>query len=105
MKRSSLTRRTRLKPVSDRRRKRDVAYPSSRQAVYERADGMCEARYAGDCAGGGHQVHHLAGRVGKDPHRLSNLLLVCRACHEMIHAWPEEAYRLGLMVRRNGGVA
>lgn len=97
--------RARLKPVSAKRRKRDAVYPSSRRAVYERAEGMCEARFAGDCAGDGHQVHHLAGRGGPDPHRLDNLLLVCRACHELIHGWPEEAYRLGLMVKRHGGGA
>lgn len=97
----TLARRTRIRQVSDRRRRRDSTYPSSRRQVYERANGMCEAQVGGGvCEGPGWQVHHLAGRGGPDPHRLENLLLTCAPCHRWIHAHPEAAYAVGLMVRR-----
>lgn len=63
-------RRTHLKAVSAKRRKRDAVYPSSRAAVYARADGLCEAAATIRCERDGHQVHHIAGRQGPDPHRL-----------------------------------
>ena len=94
-------RRTPVRQVSARRRRRDAGYPSSRRQVYERADGMCEARTP-VCVGGGHQVHHIAGRGGPEPHRPDNLKLCCAPCHEWIHANPEESYERGLMSRRNG---
>ena len=96
-------RKTPMRRVSKKMRKRDAAYPSSRTAIYERAEGMCEARCTTSCAGDGHQVHHIAGRGGPDPHRLGSLLLVCAACHAEIHANPEWAYEAGLMVSRRGG--
>ena len=105
MKRTPLKRTGRISPVSKRRRARDASYPSSRTAIYERAEGMCEARCTTSCAGDGHQVHHVAGRDGPDPHRLGSLLLVCAACHAVIHANPEWAYGAGLMVSRHGGAA
>ena len=92
----------RMKPVSAKRRKRDAVYPLSRRAIYERAEGMCEATVSFDCELGGYQVHHLAGRGGDDPHRLENLLLCCRPCHEWIHAHPAESYEQGFMVKRHG---
>jgi len=94
--------RTRLRAVSDRRRRRDSGYPSSRKAVYERANGLCEVRANWRCERNGHQVHHIAGRSGPDPHRLANLLLCCRPCHELIHAQPSLSFEQGWMVRRNG---
>jgi 5-methylcytosine-specific restriction endonuclease McrA len=94
--------RSRLRAVSERRRRRDTNYPSSRQAVYDRADGMCEAFASIRCERQGHIVHHIAGRLGPDPHRLDNLLLVCRTCHDVIHAQPERSYQHGWMRRRNG---
>ena len=105
MKRTPLKRTGRISPVSKRRRARDASYPSSRTAIYERAEGMCEARCTTSCAGDGHQVHHVAGRGGPDPHRLDNLKLVCAACHEWVHQHPEAARRQGLMATRHGGAA
>ena len=57
-----MKRRRHLRAVSDRRRKRDTGYPSSRQAIYSRAEGMCEAMATLKCERHGHQVHHIAGR-------------------------------------------
>ena len=94
-------RRTKINPVSARRRARDAGYPAARRAVYERADGTCAAVTDG-CLGAGTQVHHIAGRGGPDPHRLDNLQLVCPPCHEHIHANPAEAFAAGWMRSRIG---
>lgn len=93
--------RTRIAPVSKKRRARDRGYPAQREAVYARARGMCEALVSDGCTLACEQVHHLAGRAGPDPHRLDNLLGVCAACHLWIGANPAESYERGLMVRRN----
>ena len=90
-----------LRPQSARRRKRDAGYPSSRKAVYERAGGLCEVQANWRCERHGHQVHHIAGRQGPDPHNPDGLLLCCRPCHELIHAQPSLSYENGWMVRRN----
>jgi len=95
-------RRTPIRAVSSRRRKRDAGYEQARLAVKERAGGMCEAMATFRCLREGQQVHHIAGRTGSDPHRLSNLLYLCHVCHDVIHAQPERAYRNGWMRRRNG---
>jgi 5-methylcytosine-specific restriction endonuclease McrA len=90
-----------MKAVSDRRRKRDAVYPERRRQVFERGGGMCE-----HCRGAAMgEVHHLAGRLGADPHRLSNLVGLCPACHRRAHAEPEWARSVGLMRDRNSKLA
>lgn len=98
-------RRTRLRPVSPRRRKRDASYGDARQAVYERAEGHCEVRVAPSCTGRCENVHHIAGRDGPDPHRLANLVGCCAGCHRLIHGYPGWAYKWGWMASRHGGAA
>ena len=86
-----------MKPVSDKRRKRDAIYPQRREQVWARGNGMCEFctwRAMTD-------VHHIAGRGGPDPHRLDNLIGLCRDCHQETHAQPEWARRHGLMRTRH----
>ena len=96
--------RTRMKAVSDRRRKRDAVYPERRQQVWERSNGMCE--HCGMAPMG--EVHHIGGRVaarGVDPHRLENLAGLCPSCHARAHAEPAWARSVGLMASRNGELA
>jgi 5-methylcytosine-specific restriction endonuclease McrA len=92
---------------SKRRRQRDRDYPAQRMAVWLRADGMCEATEDPDtfllCGNEMTEVHHRAGRGGVDPHRLDNLVGLCKWHHDEVHANPSWAYRVGLMVRRNRG--
>jgi hypothetical protein len=98
-----------VRAVSDRRRKRDAVYPQRRERVWERGNGMCE--WCGmaamtDC-------HHLAGRGGSDPHRVSgdwrdaenNLVGLDAECHRRVHAEPEWARSVGLMRSRHGKLA
>jgi 5-methylcytosine-specific restriction endonuclease McrA len=103
MKRTALRRKKPINPVSKRRRKRDKNYQQMRAEVWTRARGGCESWYhASDCTGQCEQVHHLAGRGGKDPHNPANLLGVSAACHRWIEENRGEAYARGLLVRRNG---
>ena len=109
MKRSTpLRQRTRINPVSARRRKRDAVYADRRKAAFERSGGLCEAcvkDWAADCDGRAAEIHHIAGRGGSDPHRLDNLLAVSSEHHRRIHAEPALSYSLGFMVKRNGVAA
>jgi len=88
--------RSRMKAVSDRRRKRDAIYPERRKQVWERSGGLCEWCGAAEMT----DVHHRAGRLGPDPHRLGNLAGLCRPCHERVHAEPRWAASVGLSVSR-----
>ena len=96
-----LKRTTPVKAVSKRRRQRDAGYGAAREAVFERARGLCEANVSPLCRRACEQVHHKAGRGGADPHALSNLLGVCAPCHGWIEQHRQAAYALGLLVRRN----
>jgi 5-methylcytosine-specific restriction endonuclease McrA len=87
-----------VKAVSDRRRRRDAVYPQRRVEVWERGGGVCEHCRAADLE----QVHHIAGRGGPDPHRLSNLVGLCEPCHRRAHGEPEWARQVGLMRSRLG---
>jgi tRNA(Ile2) C34 agmatinyltransferase TiaS len=40
-------------------------------------------------------VHHIAGRLGKDLTDVNNFLPVCRKCHDWIHSNGKEARALG----------
>lgn len=84
-----------MRQVSARRRRRDAIYSSRRLEVYERSEGLCEARVSMYCSGRCEQIHHVAGRGGDDPHRLDNLLGVCYPCHRWIETHPLEAKREG----------
>lgn len=90
-----------MKAVSDRRRKRDAVYPERRRQVFERGGGVCEYCLADDMT----DVHHITGRVGADPHRLTNLVGLCAACHGRAHAEPLWAREVGLSRSRLGKLA
>lgn len=97
-------RRTRINPVSKKRKERDKEYPAARQAVWERGNGVCEFC----CAASLGEIHHLAGRGGVDPHRYTgdwrdprnNLVGLCQPCHQMAHGNPAWAREVGLMRSR-----
>ena len=88
-----------IRPVSDRRRKRDAVYPERRRQVYERGQGVCEYCLSAPMG----EVHHIAGRGGSDPHRLTNLIGLCPDCHSWAHANPAAAIEAGLMRPRLTG--
>lgn len=90
-----------MKAVSDRRRRRDAVYPERRRQVFERGGGVCEYCLADDMT----DVHHITGRVGADPHRLTNLVGLCAPCHGRAHAEPLWAREVGLSRSRLGKLA
>lgn len=72
--------------------------PEIREKVILRDAHIC--RYC--FAGWNLEIHHRQGRGGGDPNRLSNLLTLCRPCHQRCTENPEMAYALGLSVKRIG---
>ena len=93
-----LDRRGRINPVSKRRRKRDKDYQKMRAEVWAQQGGICAAP---GCQAAMVDAHHRAGRRGKDPHRRSNLVGLCRAHHDWVHANKEWAVERGLSVWHN----
>ena len=87
-----------MRQVSRRRAKRDRVYDERRREVWERGGGVCEWCHAAEMT----DVHHRAGRVGSDPHRLENLVGLCWGCHQRVHGHPEWARSVGLMETRLG---
>jgi 5-methylcytosine-specific restriction endonuclease McrA len=86
-----------VRPVSDKRRRRDQIYATRRVEVWERGNGMCEFCHMAAMT----DVHHIAGRGGPDPHRLDNLIGLDAECHRRAHAKPEWARSVGLMRSRH----
>ena len=86
------------------RSRRPVMSAAAACGVGERSRGVCEAA-TDACTGRAAHIHHIAGRGGPRPHRLENLLHVCRPCHDYIHAHPDESYLNGWMRKRNGVTA
>jgi 5-methylcytosine-specific restriction endonuclease McrA len=71
-------------------------YPERRVEVWERGEGVCEHCRAANMT----DVHHIAGRGGPNPHRLSNLVGLCAGCHRRAHSEPVWAREVGLMRTR-----
>lgn len=57
----------------------------------------CAAKSA-DCTGRGIEFHHKTPRKRGGSDDLGNLLWVCRACHDWIHASPELSHKLGVLI-------
>ena len=89
-----------MRQVSKKKQKIDREYQAARLAVWERSGGACEGMVAPFCNRRCEQVHHKAGRVGPDPHRLDNLIGLCSFCHEWAHRFPQQAIEAGVSVSR-----
>lgn len=73
-----------------------------RRFVQGRSDGRCEARCAPSCAGRGEHAHHQLMRSQGGADDPSNLLWVCRPCHDWIHQHPADSYAAGWLIRSTG---
>lgn len=77
-----------------------------KDALQQRSFGWCEAQLFG-CQQGAVDPHHRLSRKAGGRHgeaaeainQLSNLLHLCRACHQWITGNPRDAYDMGLMLR------
>lgn len=95
MKRSALTRKTRIKTISERELERRIELEEVRPLIEARSLGVCEiCRWAT-----GVHLHHKLRRSQGGTNTLDNLLLVCSEDHEFIHSNPEQSYEKGWLIR------
>lgn len=102
LKRKTPMRRSRIKPVSAKKRAQGKDRRRCIEAVRERSKGFCEAGCSPACSKYGEHVHERLRRAqGGSITDADNCLHVCSACHRYIHERPAEAYALGLLIRRS----
>jgi len=87
--------RTRINPVSDRRKREGAQYRVQRLA-FLKAHPTCQA-LLGNCATVSRDVHHMAGRLNGNYLNETTWLAVCRNCHDFIHGHPRTAKIMGLL--------
>jgi hypothetical protein len=93
--------RSRMKPVSDKRKAEIPAREACMVAVILRSGGKCEMKVPGVCTGHGAHGHEpLLRAQGGDPTDPGQVLLGCVPCHRWAHDNPEKAYAMGLLKRR-----
>jgi hypothetical protein len=92
--------RTPIRRVSQKKRKRMAGYAIARQEVYERSGGRCEFTNGGErCRHPHEQTHHKRRRSQGGTDDLENLIGLCSMHHDLIHANPEWAEGLGYLIR------
>lgn len=98
MKRTALKRRTRLRPMSAKRRGQLRARASVRREVLERQGGICA--FSG-CREPATDVHEIKPRSrGGNWLSADEAAGFCNGHHMWIHGNPKEAARLGLLVSK-----
>lgn len=102
MKRTPLKRKTRLSPVSKKRRGMAKARQQTRQMVLDRDMNRCQAGLAG-CTFHATDVHEIksrarGGNIVAIDGDLSNFLSLCRSCHSWITTHPAFAEKFGFSV-------
>ena len=91
-------RRTRLKPVSDKKRRQMKAYAESVAVIVQRSGGHCEAdTFSPYCSGVGTEAHHIVRRSQGGTDDPSNLAWICSFCHRRVHEYPDAARLRGLL--------
>jgi hypothetical protein len=90
--------RKRIRHFSVKRERLNREYSKARREFLKEGD-PCEAKLEG-CTGVAKEIHHRAGRVGKNLLDTGTWLKTCRSCHHWIETHPEQAKRLGLSESR-----
>ena len=62
------------------------------------AGDLCQAGVRGVCTRGAQHTHHRKSRARGGRNNPENLLRVCFACHDWIHAHPGKAHERGFLV-------
>jgi len=90
------------KPIAPRSQKRSLEEKlySLRRKVFLQNHPMCEAHVQGICAGQATEIHHKAGKIGKDLIDELNFLAVCRGCHNYIEEKRTWAMEKGFSIKR-----
>lgn len=73
--------------------------PRVRDEVFAAAGWRCTVGAASGCTGRAEHAHHRRMRSQGGTDTAENLLAVCHACHDHVHAHPAEAYRRGWLER------
>lgn len=94
--------RSRLKPVSKRKRESDKVYAKNRQEAIDRVDGLCQGPLWLRCTCRATTTHHMLHRSQGGTHAVENLLPCCAACHDWLERNPKEAVRMGFTIQRKG---
>lgn len=92
---------TGLNRRSAKKARSDSVYAEARKRVEFRAFGRCEANTPA-CPPREHrgtQAHHRLMRSHGGDHTDENLLWVCDAAHDYVHAHPAESYDKGWLIR------
>lgn len=91
----SSLKRTRLNPISKKRREQNKDYSKVRKA-YMTAHPKCELCNKANAS----DIHHKAGRWKERLTDATNFMALCRECHEHIHKNPGWAYGNGYLLKR-----
>lgn len=73
-------------------------WQTQREVIYSRAAGRCE-HCGRDLDDAGMEAHHRKLRSQGGGHGVENLAALCPGCHKWAHANPDDATRLGFIVR------
>lgn len=105
MRRSPLSRRTPLQrssPIRQRRHRSLAVPPDIYLEIARRDEGCVGRRLVPEVACFGRlDPHHLLRRSQGGSDAASNLVILCRSCHDWVHAHPSLAIERGLL-RRSG---
>lgn len=96
--RVGLTRRTRLRPVSEKRAANASERLRVRNEVFTRDGWTCQARVSPLCPHGLLEAHHLRKASQGGTYTAENLLTTCHGCNQWIEDHPAEARAAGLVV-------
>lgn len=97
--RKALVRRVGLRKASQRQIRRQATLLEATEALIEWTGGRCQAQIPWVCSGPGVVAHHRRRRSQGGSDDLSNLILLCDACHGHIHAEPAWAADAGYLLR------
>lgn len=96
---STLRTKTRIKPVSDKRRATFPAREKCVRIVKKRDGYKCRV-----CGEDGYDVHEILTRAqGGDPTDPDNAVLLCREHHDFAHNHPKWAAEVGLIQSKKHG--
>ena len=110
MKRTPLTRKARIRPVSKRRQQEQGRYSRAREEflrdeprclacvrIYERTDGQ----FGNNPPLPSTEVHHMKGRAGFLYLDVEYWMPICWGCHKFAHDQTGKAIEFGISLRRN----
>ena len=93
---------TKAKPIAPRSQKRskEERLYSAKRVLFLLDFPMCQANIQGVCKGQATEVHHKAGKIGKDLIDETKFLAVCRSCHNYIENERAWAMEKGYSIKR-----